>query len=132
MTAYWIVYISEATLKEYKGVNINQYIPGAENRQGHVYGKMVTEEVSGQIDEENNNLLALIQDNKNLELAKQVTTLYEQRYKELMKLFPDGKAEAGAQVASIYSNLMSKNCKETVARLILAFAMKEVVGGVAD
>lgn len=61
-----------------------------------------------------------------------MTTLYDQRYKELMKLFPDGKAEAGAELSSIYSYLMSKNCRETVARLILAFALKEVVGEVTD
>ena len=61
-----------------------------------------------------------------------MTSLYDQRYKELMKLFPDGKAEPSAELASIYSYLISKNCRETVARLILAFAMKEVIGDVAD
>jgi hypothetical protein len=45
MTAYWIVYISEATLNEYKKVNINEYVPGGENWSCHVYASMVTEEV---------------------------------------------------------------------------------------
>jgi len=31
MTAYWIVYISEATLSEYKKININEYIPDSKN-----------------------------------------------------------------------------------------------------
>ncbi len=132
MTAYWLVYISEATLNDYKKVNINDYAPGSENREGHVYASMVTEEVSKHIDEENANLLALIQDNKNLELAKQVISLYDARYKELMKLFPSEKPEAGADLASIYSYLMSKNCRDSVARLILGFALKECVGAVSD
>lgn len=49
-----------------------------------------------------------------------------------MNLFPDGKIEASAELASIYSYLMSKNCRETVARLILAYVMKEIIGGVPD
>lgn len=60
MTAYWLVYISEPTLNNYKMININEYVPDAENRAGHVYGGMVSEEVSRQIDEENSNLLNLI------------------------------------------------------------------------
>lgn len=132
MTAYWLVYISEATLNDYKKVNINDYAPGSENREGHVYASMVTEEVSKHIDEENANLLALIQDNKNLELAKQVIALYDARYKELMKLFPSDKPEAGADLASIFSYLMNKNCRDSVARLILGFALKECVGAVSD
>lgn len=50
-----------------------------------MYARLIAEDVSRQIDEENMNLLALIRDNKNLELAKQVTSLYESRYSEILK-----------------------------------------------
>jgi hypothetical protein len=77
MTAYWIVYVSEDLLNQYQKLNINSFDPLNETNKGHVYGRLIASDVSKQIEEENANLIALIQDNKNLELAKQVTTLYE-------------------------------------------------------
>lgn len=77
MTAYWIVYVSEDLLHQYQKLSINSFDPLNETSKGHVYGRLIASDVSKQIEEENANLIALIQDNKNLELAKQVTTLYE-------------------------------------------------------
>jgi hypothetical protein len=89
-------------------------------------------ETSFKIDQENENLLTLIRDNKNLEMAKQVTSLYEGRFTELMKLFPDGKQDPYAELASIYSYLWAKNSKETALRLLLAVCLGEVLGECSD
>lgn len=82
--------------------------------------------MSRTIDEENTKLKVLIRDNKNLEIAKQVTSMYEARYNELIKLFPE-KPDTSSELASIYTYIWARNSKETVQRMMLAFCLNEVV-----
>lgn len=133
MTAYWLVYISEERFNEYKTINVNSYDPtgNVHNTQTHTYGQIVAEDVSRQIDEENNNLIALIKEHKNLVIAKQVTAIYEARYNEILKLFPE-KPDPATEYASIYTYIWARNSKETVQRLMLAFALREVCSGEHD
>lgn len=47
------------------------------NTMAHTYGEKVSQEENVRIEEENQKLLTLIRDNKNLEMTKQITTLYD-------------------------------------------------------
>jgi len=60
-------------------LNINAYVPedNLANTMAHAYGEKVSQEENIQIEEENQKLLTLIRDNKNLEMTKQITTLYD-------------------------------------------------------
>ena len=45
-----------------------------------------------------------------------------------MKFCPNDKQEPGVELASIYSYLLKYKCWDTVLRLMLGFALKEVAG----
>lgn len=47
------------------------------NTLGHAYGDKVSQEEKIQIEEENQQLITLVSDNKNLELSKLITTLFD-------------------------------------------------------
>jgi hypothetical protein len=66
-------------LQAYRLVNINSYVPNDNlaNTLGHAYGDKVSQEEKIQIEEENQQLITLVSDNKNLELSKLITTLYD-------------------------------------------------------
>ena len=80
-SAYYVIYISEKELRGTHNIDENSYDPNENNFENrHPYGAIADRGILAKILEDNRKLVAEIDEFKGNEIAKKVTTHYEQCY----------------------------------------------------
>ena len=80
-SAYYVIYISEKELQGTRNTDENSYEPNVNNFETrHPYGSIASQIILTKILEDNRKLMAEVDEFKGNEIAKKVTTLYEQYY----------------------------------------------------
>ena len=117
-SAYWVVYISEEELQRTRAIDENAYDPIEANyEQKHPYGQIADQRILKKIVDDNRALVAEVDQFKNNEVAKKVTTLYEKYFDEIQKVV-DQKV-ANKDIASIYTFLLTKGETVDLAKRML-------------
>ena len=119
-SAYWVVYISEKEKQACSKLPVNTYdATNAEQEKQHPYGTALSDaKIVDKILADNRDLIREVDNFKNTEVAKKVTTLYEKYYEEIAKAM-DTKL-AIKDIASIYTTLLARpETKDLGKRLLL-------------